>query len=206
MLSIHTYTLGALDTNCYLIADQDTGHALLFDPAEDGDFLSNEIIAHNYTLTAIMLTHGHCDHVLGLLPVTLNFPDTPVYLHPADLFLIERAQESAQHWFGYSPDPVPLPTHTLSEGQVVRLGEHAFSVIETPGHTPGSCAFYCADNTPPLLVCGDTVFARGVGRSDFSYSRPLQLQKSIEKLTNYPASTHCLSGHGADFLLSERVD
>lgn len=204
-LEIHQYTLGTLDTNCYLLHHPGSHTVWIVDPADDGDFLSEEVERLGAQPGAIILTHGHCDHVLGLLPLRLNYPDTPIYCHPDDHFLIERAQESARHWFGYTPDPVPMPTHTLAAGQTIELGAVEFEVLEVPGHTPGSVALFAQhQNEPaPLLISGDVIFKNGVGRSDFSYARPLQLERSIATLLALDPHTLCLPGHGSVFRLSE---
>lgn len=193
-LQINTYTLGDLATNSYLIWDEVSRQAVLIDPADEGGFLSEEIVRHQLKLEKVVLTHGHFDHVLGLLEVKLNFPETPIYLHSADLFLIRQAKGSAEHWLGRKVDPVPEPDKNLTPETTIKLAGTEFLIVHTPGHTPGSVSLYSKSES--LLISGDTLFKQAVGRTDFSYSDPKQLIASLKRLFELPAETKVLSGHG----------
>lgn len=195
--TVETYNLGELQTNCYLLWENESREALLIDPADSGDFLSQSVRELDLHLSAIVLTHGHFDHVLGLLELRLNFPDVPICLHPEDVPLLQRAQQSAEHWLKHAVDPVPHQTLAITEASVFTLGTHQIGVVETPGHTPGSICLSAQTNHAPLLFTGDTLFKDGVGRTDFSYSKPLQLELSIRKIFDtFPENTICFPGHG----------
>ena len=195
--TVTTLTLGALDTNCYLAWCPDTLEAVIIDPADAGDTISEEILRLGLQPTAILLTHGHFDHVLGLLEVKLNFDDIPIFLHQADLFLIKGAKDSAEHWLHRQADPVPQPTNFLRAGSSFSFGNCSLTTIETPGHTPGSVSFVSTVAPDDVhIFCGDTIFKNGVGRTDFSYSNTLDLERSLKKLLEYPGNTQLLSGHG----------
>lgn len=193
MLEITTYTLGELDTNTYLIWDDKTYEALIIDPADDGDFLSEEILRLQLNLKAVILTHGHFDHVLGLLPLSLNF-NVPFYLQPKDEFLLSRAQASAEHWLKHTVDPVPTHYTPLTHNQEITIGEYVFKIIETPGHTPGSIAVHCLDEN--IVFTGDTLFAGEVGRANHKYSSIFDLNKSLRTLTSLHALAKIYAGHG----------
>lgn len=203
-----TLTLGELDTNCYIAWCPDTLEAVIIDPADAGDVISEEVLRRELQPTATLLTHGHFDHVLGLLELRLNFDDMPIFMHQEDLFLIKQAQKSAEHWLKRVVDPVPKPTNMLKAGSVFSFGNCSLTAIETPGHTPGSVSFVSEVSPDDVRIfCGDTLFKNGVGRTDFSYSSAVSLEKSLKILLEYPASTLVYPGHGeTTTIAAERVN
>jgi hydroxyacylglutathione hydrolase len=243
-LKILSLSLGELNTNCYLAWCSQSLEAVIIDPADSGDFISEKISELGLKPQAILLTHGHFDHVLGTLEVKLNF-DLPIFLHSADWSLLKNAQSSARHWLKREVDPVPTPNHELKAGMELPLGELTISVIETPGHTQGSVSLSLpavvwtlySDTTDhaevsiiskavdtsfkttksvsekahnqaksPVLFTGDTLFKNGVGRTDFSYSQPMELERSLEKIFQLPANTLCLPGHGPQTTVGQEIN
>lgn len=188
---IHSLTLGALATNCYILASDKTDECLIVDPAADGDTINNLILQNQYQPQAIILTHGHFDHVLGLLEVKLAW-QIPVYLHQQDNFLLQKAAASAKHWLGEKVDPIPPADLPLSSDNEFILDTETISVLETPGHTPGSICLQSKN----YLLTGDTLFAEEVGRTDLSYSNSKQLHNSIANISQLPNSVTILPGHG----------
>jgi len=201
-MNLQTFVLGDLQTNCYLL---DNGQeALIIDPADDGDFLNEELSRQNLTLQGVILTHGHFDHCLGLLSLATAWPKLPIMLHPADNFLLAKAEASALHWLARSIDPVPKANQVLTDGQAIKLGEETLKVIHTPGHTPGGIALLSEkqDNDEIYLFTGDTLFANGVGRTDFAYSNHQDLLESLTKLRQLKENgvySLALPGHGRSF-------
>jgi glyoxylase-like metal-dependent hydrolase (beta-lactamase superfamily II) len=195
-LKIKSLTLGELNTNCYIIWDKDTLEAWIIDPADEGNLISEEIIREELHLTKIILTHGHFDHILGLLEVKLNFPQAKIYLHQDDLFLVKTVQNRTQHWLKRQVDPVPLPDLFYDERDTLKLGKKEFKVIHTPGHTPGSVSLYC--QSEKLLISGDTLFNGAIGRTDFKYSDPQKILDSLSKMLTLPEDTKVISGHGPE--------
>lgn len=199
-LQFETFSLGQLATNSYLLWDEKSDSAVIVDPADEGGFLSQEIISRQLTLKAILLTHGHFDHVLGLLELKLNFPQAPIMLHKKDEFLLESLQKRAEHWLKMRVDPAPAVDQFLQENQKIALGSQFLQVLETPGHTPGSVCFF----NDQLILTGDTLFADGVpGRTDLSYSSPYQLKSSLKKIHSLPKAPQGqrqgLAGHEQSF-------
>jgi len=170
---------------------------LIIDPGDEADYISTEILRLKLVPQAILLTHGHFDHVLGCLELKLNF-NLPIYLHQADLFIYKNAPRSAAHWLGQSVDPVPQPDFFLTDKQTINFGLDKITVIHTPGHTPGSVCFYLSN----YLFTGDTLFADEPGRADHTYSNKDDLQSSLQKIYAFPPSIEILPGHGKNELLS----
>lgn len=209
-LHVELITLGELDTNCYLAWCDDTQETVIIDPADAGETIAEQILALQLKPTAILLTHGHFDHVLGTLSTQLSF-DIPVYLHPADNTLLAKAQKSAEYWLKHSVDPIPPATHTLTDGQHIAVGHCLLQVIHTPGHTPGSCSFYWKPDSSlpdrehfrfselPILFSGDSVFKDGIGSTNHAYSSKNDLFKSLQKIKSL-GSTRIYSGHGEAFI------
>lgn len=192
-LQYHSLTLGELETNCYLVWNEASNDAVIVDPAASGDFIVEEVLKRQLEPSAIWLTHGHFDHVLGLLEVATAF-NVPIWMHADDTFLLAKAADSAQHWLGITPDPVPPANQFWQDQDQLWVGDHRFTILHTPGHTPGSVGLYSAENE--LLISGDTLFKGTIGRTDFSYSNPAAMQTSLEKLLALPHSTLVLPGHG----------
>jgi len=211
MLHITTLQLGQLDSNCYL-ATNANNQTLIIDPGYDGDFITEEILKRKLKPIAIILTHAHFDHCLGIFPLKLNFATSPapkkqksnfpIILHSKDLFLYKQANKSSQHWTGIPGDPLPPPDILLKSNSTAPkkiLDLFNLQIIETPGHTPGSISLHHASRSDlevPLLFSGDTLFKDGVGRTDFSYSNPQDLHDSLQKLKKLPPQTIIYPGHG----------
>ncbi|MBP9691328.1 MBL fold metallo-hydrolase [Candidatus Woesebacteria bacterium] len=200
-MKIHTFKLGQMQANCYLL--EDDGKALLIDPADTADFILEEIQRRKLDLIGILATHGHFDHVMAVGEIQLSYPDLPLYINPQDEFLLKRVGESARHFLGFDPVVIPIgKTASLMKGPFnisclpAGTANFSFQILETPGHTPGSCSFYCKEET--LVFTGDTLFNAGIGRHDFAYSDKEKLKLSIQKLLKLPQETIVYAGHGEE--------
>ncbi|MBU0576583.1 MBL fold metallo-hydrolase [Patescibacteria group bacterium] len=194
-MQIETLSLGQLATNCYLIWCEQTRQAIVIDPADEGWFISEKILELDLKPVAIALTHGHFDHIMGLLELKLNF-NVPIMMHQNDLFLVESLQQRAQYWLKIQVDPAPPPNKFVNEGDEIKLGEEILTVLHTPGHTPGGICLY---NNSSMFT-GDTLFADGViGRTDFSYSNPKHIRQSLMKIRKLSGSRRMYAGHGESF-------
>jgi glyoxylase-like metal-dependent hydrolase (beta-lactamase superfamily II) len=193
MIQVKQLPLGELETNCYILWDDSDDRAVIVDPAASGDYIVQQVLDLQLEPTAIWLTHGHFDHVLGLLEVATAF-DLPIWMHAADNALLSRAASSAAHWLNITPDPIPPATDAWEEQDQVWVGSHVFEVMHLPGHTPGSVGLYSAENE--LLISGDTLFKDAIGRTDFGYSSKPAIRKSLHKLGKLPEKTLVLPGHG----------
>lgn len=183
---------GQFVENCYLVADLATREAVIIDPGEEPAMFLRELDTRGWTLTAIWLTHGHIDHVLGVAAVQ-RVHAVPIHLHPLDRSLYDGVQRQGE-WMGLVAEPLPAPTHELAHGDTMRVGRFTFEVRHMPGHSPGSVGFVGDD----LLIGGDVLFAGSIGRTDLPGGDfDLLLQSIRTQILSLPDSTCVLSGHGA---------
>lgn len=201
-LQVETLTLGQLETNCYIPWCNETKECIIIDPADSAETITQTILDLQLKPLCIVFTHAHFDHVLGSLELKLNF-SIPIFMNKKDNNLLTNAQKSAKYWLKQNVDPVPNKTLPISEGGKLDIGLSKLQIIDTPGHTPGSISLF-ANEPQPILFTGDTLFKSGVGRTDFEYSSPKDLEKSIKKLfTTFPKNTTCYPGHGETTTLGD---
>lgn len=200
MLQAQTYILGELQTNCYLVWESETKNGVIIDPADEGEFLAEEVQAKGIKLNYILATHGHFDHILGALALKLIF-DCPFGCSCKDEFLLKRQKETAKYFLGRE---IEVPNFSkididLETAQNLKIGRETIEIIKTPGHTPGGVCFYSKENK--ILFSGDTLFYGSYGRIDFKYASEEEMKKSLKKLSELPKQTRVFPGHGADCLL-----
>ena len=191
-MQIQCYTLGSVGTHCYLLIQEETGEALLVDPADRGEFLEEKLTQQNLTLKGILLTHGHGDHIMAVSRLRETY-QVPVLAHQGEQELLaDPEQNLSQALFGC---PVPLAADRwLGDGELVELAGLCLRVLHTPGHTPGSCCYYMEKEG--VLFSGDTLFCASVGRTDFPGGSMSTLLHSIrEKLLPLPDETKVYPGH-----------
>ncbi len=184
-------TNGMFQENCYIIADRETLDAVIVDPGEEEDLFLNRIGYEKLTLRAIWLTHAHLDHVLGVKRIAAE-TGVPIYLHPADRPLYDRAQQQGAK-YGIQLEVPPPPNYELVHGGELPIGRCSFAVRHVPGHSPGGVAFVGHGT----VICGDALFAGSIGRTDLPGGDYATLLASIrEQLLTLPDDTIVYSGHG----------
>jgi glyoxylase-like metal-dependent hydrolase (beta-lactamase superfamily II) len=167
-------TVGAFEENCYLLADDDTGRAVLIDPGDEGDRILDMVAAAHVTLDAIWLTHAHVDHIGAVAAVKRRF-DVPVYLHPLDLPYYTRLSARAAEMYGIDFEQPDAPDAELADGQELACGGLRFQVMHVPGHAPGLVAF----TGHGISFGGDLLFAGSIGRTDLPLGDPADMTASL---------------------------
>jgi glyoxylase-like metal-dependent hydrolase (beta-lactamase superfamily II) len=184
-------TVGPLMENCYLLGDEETRQAILFDPGDEAERILGRLEAHGLTLVRILNTHGHFDHV-GAVGRIQQETGVDFYLHEADLFLLDGIFEKAAA-FGIEGILPPRVTHHPREGDEFTLGRISFRAIHLPGHSPGSLGYLFSD----CLIGGDVLFAGSVGRTDIPGADPRQLVETLRnKVLPLDDAILVYPGHG----------
>ena len=186
-------TNGVYQENCYILADPETGDAVIIDPGEDSDLFLRRVETEGFTLRAVWLTHAHLDHILGVKDV-VERSGAPLHMHPADRPLYDGIAEQGA-WLGVQASQPPAPDHELAHGDALQLGGLEFEVRHVPGHSPGSVAFVGHG----VAIVGDAIFAGSVGRVDLPGGDGGTLLASIrDQLMTLPDETIVYSGHGPE--------
>lgn len=203
-LTILTFSLGPLENNCYLVADDVTGEAVVIDPSFDSQVVLEQAQLHRWQITRILLTHAHFDHMAGAGQLAGCFtPPLPVYLHPGDLALYRLQGHAPQ--FGFHLDDLPEVTQPLEDGQRITIGCQGLDVFHTPGHSPGHVIFYSAEAAAAFT--GDLIFSGSVGRTDLPGGDNRALLRSIRaRVLTLPSHTRLLSGHGPETTVQDEMD
>jgi len=184
--------LGAFETNCFYF--EHAGKGYLVDP---GDVAVRAFLPELGAVDVVLLTHGHVDHVLGIAAVKERYPGCRVVLAKADLGWYDKAQLQAK-MFGLKFIPQPAPDDLIDPPCEL----DGIRVLATPGHTPGGVSFFLPDEG--VCFSGDTLFAQGVGRTDFPGGSWNQLSASIrDQLYTLPPSTVVYPGHGPETTIAD---
>ena len=190
-LKVGCIVLGFLENNCYFIHREGEHDAIFIDPNSRGEKLFVQLREKGLTVKAILLTHGHFDHIMGANEMR-EISGAKIYAlkEEEELLLDPHLNSSFKVGKSYTVKPDVL----VRDGEVLTFGDIKLKVIATPGHTAGGCCFYSEEDG--VLFSGDTLFFESVGRTDFETSNAGDMKRSLAKLFKLPDETKVYPGHG----------
>ena len=195
--------LGSIAANCIVLWNEGSDVCWVIDPGQDVDDLTAFLDEHGLTPAAIVLTHGHFDHIGAVPGLLAKWPALPVHLGPGDVIMLGHPQNAWPPDYPSVPKPATLVAD-LAEGSTLSAGGVSAKVLSTPGHTPGSvCLYFESDH---LLLTGDTLFAGSCGRTDFPGGSMPQMKSSLKRLAALPPETTVIAGHGSPTTIGREVE
>ena len=180
---IKTIPVGYLETNCYIVTDEETQKCAIIDPGADSNMILDYIESNNLIPEAIFLTHGHFDHNMALEAV-MEATGAPAYINELDAGI--SSKPNSPHSLSGNDG-----VRWYSEGDVISTGGLSFTVLETPGHSPGSVTLMCGS----ALFTGDTLFRESCGRTDLGGGNMDILLKSLLRLSDLEGDFEVYPGH-----------
>lgn len=191
-IKIGRIPMGMYLTNCYFLYKEGSGDCIVIDPADSGQYLYDKLTEKGFNIKAILLTHGHFDHIYGVKKLS-EAAECKVYAYTDEAKLLEDVKLNCSLSTGRGVSVIP--DELFTDGEEVTLADMTFSVIHTPGHTQGSCCYYFKE--PGFLIAGDTLFAQSVGRTDLPTGSAKTLIDSINtRLMGLPDDVKVYPGHG----------
>jgi glyoxylase-like metal-dependent hydrolase (beta-lactamase superfamily II) len=187
--------VGLLQCNCSVFGDERTHTAIVVDPGDNLEDIHEVLDKHGLTVSAIVVTHAHIDHVAGAAKLKRE-TGAPVYMNERDTMLLDMLDEQAR-WLGVeTPERTEIDT-PAKDGTVLQLGTAQFQILDTPGHTEGSVCIWIPQENK--LVAGDTLFRDSIGRTDLPGGNSRQILISIrDRLLGLPADAMVIPGHGGN--------
>ena len=194
-MKIDRLILGAFETNCYILRESEAAKdCLIVDTGLEAGQLIGFLQQHKLNPVAVVLTHGHADHIAGVAALRERFPDVKVYIHKLDAKLLADTKSNLSILTGrpFSTEPADF---SLEQDDVIEQAGIKLQVLHTPGHTAGGICLY--SEKEGIVFTNDTLFAASIGRTDFPGGSTARLIKSVrEKLFTLPDETIVYPGHG----------
>lgn len=181
-MHIKTLTVGPIETNCYVVSDEEAKECAVIDPGDESGTILDYIESEGLTCRCVMLTHAHFDHV-GAVPELLEETGAALYMSEKDNGV--PIGGSSECFIA------PEGTRFYKDGDVVTVASLGFRVLETPGHTPGCVCLICGD----AVFSGDTLFRDSCGRTDFVSSSTDDMLESLRRIAALPGDYEVFPGH-----------
>ena len=196
MMNVRSYSLGPVQTNCYIVSNKEK-ECLIFDPGEEAGRIIKAIRSNGLKPLAIFLTHAHFDHI-GAVDAVREAFGLPVWIHEKEVSWLGDPSKNGSSKYAALPDYVvekPAEENIIKVEQQFEISNFVFKAVFTPGHSPGSISYIFEQDG--FAIVGDTLFEQGVGRTDLLGGSSKVLLASIhDKLLTLPEDTIVYSGHG----------
>jgi len=207
MINIQRFEVNPLQENCYVVSD-DSRECVIIDCGayydEESIAIDNYLRKQQLKPVHLLATHGHLDHNFGNAHLFRQY-GLKVEICAGDQQLVERLPQQAAALFGMEiSDDQPPVGRLLNDGDTITFGQHTLQVIQTPGHSHGSCLFYCKEEG--VVFSGDTLFRMSIGRTDFPEGSWQQMEQSLAKIAGtLPKDTVVYPGHGPQTTIADEL-
>jgi len=207
MINVQVFTCNMLQENCFIISDETKECAIIDCGAfyqEERDMIFDYIKKNQLKPKHLLATHGHLDHNFGNSCMQKEFGLTPK-VHHKDKFLMESIKQQAQLLLGLDlTEEQPKDINYLTKDDIIEFGNQRFTIIETPGHTPGSVFFY--NEKEHIAFSGDTIFKRSIGRTDLEGGSMFQMIQTLRFVSQLPDKTILYPGHGESTTIGDELN
>lgn len=202
-VKVTAFPVGPLGCNCSIVADEDAKQAIVVDPGGDFDQIKSVLAEGGLSVRAIVHTHTHIDHVGATAPLQ-RWSGAGAHIHEADRFLYDMlGVQAALLGIPQVPEKCDL-TGELVDDHRLAFGAFEMRVLHTPGHTPGSCSFHVESPEGSIVFTGDTLFRRGIGRTDLWGGDSALITRSLkERLLALDDDTLVVPGHGTETTIGD---
>lgn len=191
-ITITSMMVGPIQTNCYLVMDEITKHALVFDPGEEAERIEQYLNNNSMIVDAIFITHGHFDHITGASKLK-ELTKAPIYIGVKDKEIAMDPMRNCSQFFGSNTELTA--DHVVQDQDRLSFLDTTITVYETPGHTIGSVCYYFEQEK--ILISGDTLFYGSYGRTDFPTGSEKAIMSSLHRLLDVlPDDVTVYPGHG----------
>ena len=207
MINVQVFTCNMLQENCFIISDE-TKECAIIDCGtfyqEERDMIFDYIKKNQLKPKHLLATHGHLDHNFGNSYMQKEFGLNPK-VHHKDKFLMESIKQQAQLLLGLDlTEEQPKDIDYLTKDDIIEFGNQRFTIIETPGHTPGSVFFY--NKKEHIAFSGDTIFKRSIGRTDLEGGSMFQMIQTLRFVSQLPDKTILYPGHGESTTIGDELN
>ena len=207
MINVQVFTCNMLQENCFVVSDETKECAIIDCGAfyqEERDMIFDYIKKNQLKPKHLLATHGHLDHNFGNSCMQKEFGLTPK-VHHKDKFLMESIKQQAQLLLGLDlTEEQPKDINYLTKDDIIEFGNQRFTIIETPGHTPGSVFFY--NEKEHIAFSGDTIFKRSIGRTDLEGGSMFQMIQTLRFVSQLPDKTILYPGHGESTTIGDELN